>query len=461
MASTKDMTQGKPAKLILTFAFPLLLSTLFQQFYGMVDTIVVGRGVGVSALAAVGSTGYITFFVLGFITGLTYGFSALFAQRFGANDIDGLRKAIAASLRLSMLLALGITLLSTFGAGALLSLLSTPADIFADAQLYLVVVFAAIPIALLYNLFAAVLRSVGNSRTPLIAMICSSILNIVLDLLFVFSFSWGVFGVALATDIAQALSCFVCYLGIRKSGLVSFRRVDFAMDRTVDGQLLKLGLPTAFMSSITAIGGMLLQGLVNGFGSVYVAGYTAAMKPATFLEQPAAMLGTATSVFVGQNLGAGKPERVRKGVRTAIGMSLLLCTALGLLMYLCRDLLVGLFIRPEDLQAVLPISGTMLTAMSLFLPVLGLLFIFRNALQGMGDAITPMFSGFLELLIRMAVALALTGSLHFLGICIAEVSAWTGAALLLAIAFYIRCAKINKARKPHSLTDSAVADSSN
>lgn len=447
MAGTMDMTQGKPAKLILSFALPLLLSSLFQQLYGMVDTVVVGRGVGVSALAAVGATGALDFFILGFATGLTYGFGTLFAQRFGAGDHAGLRRTAAASLRLSAVIGGVITLLAVVFARPLLNMLRTPSDILDDATLYLSVVFAAIPVALLFNLLATMLRSVGDSKTPLIAMLLSSALNIALDFLFVYAFHMGVLGVAIATDIAQVLSCLVCGIGVYRSGAFVLKREDFAVDRALDWALLKLGIPVACMNSVMAVGGMMLQSVVNGLGSVYVAGYTAAKKLMNFLQQPSLMLGMALGVYAGQNLGAGRVDRLKKGLHSTMLITLGLNAVLSLLMYFGHDALVSLFIQESEAAAVLPVSGMMLKVMSLFMSMLGVIFVYRNTLQGLGDTTTPMISGVLELALRMGAALLLAESLQFMGVCIAEVSAWTGAAILLVIVCYIRIAKLEKAAK--------------
>lgn len=454
MARTMDMTHGRPARLILTFALPMLLSSMFQQFYGMVDTIVVGRGVGVNALAAVGATTSLNFFIIGFTSGLTYGFGMLFAQRFGAGDHDGLRRAAASSLSLSLLIGAVVTLLSVFGANLMLTVLKTPEDIFADAALYITIIFAAIPVTILFNLLSAMLRSVGDSKTPLIAMLLSSALNIALDLLFVYSLHMGILGVAIATDLAQILSCAVCWLGVQKTGAFVLTRTDFSHNHTLSMQLLRLGIPVACMNSITAVGGMLLQTVVNGFGSTYVAGYTAAKKLMNFLEEPGVMLGWALSVYTGQNLGAQRVDRIKNGTRAAILIALILNGAMALIMYFGREPLVRLFVQESEAEAVLPISGMMLTVMSLFMCVLGLLFIYRNALQGLGDTTTPMLSGALELVLRMSLALLLAQRLHFLGVCIAEVGAWTGAAILLCVVYYVRINKMRPTDQKNSYIDS-------
>lgn len=397
MTKTTDMTKGNPAKLILAFAFPMLISTIFQQLYGMIDTAIVGRGVGVSALAAVGSTGSITFLVIGFVSGLAYGFGILFSQRFGAADYESLKQTFAQSILVGAALSVAITALSIAGANALLKWMNTPDDIFSDASLYLITIFAAIPISLFYNLLSTALRAVGDSKTPLVAMIISSFVNIALDFLFVYAFKWGVFGVAIATVIAQGISCLICLRGIVKCDALKLKRKHFRRDQPLAMQLLRLGLPVAFMNSITAIGVMLLQSVVNGFGSLYVAGYTAADKLIIFLEQPGNTLGLAVGVYAGQNLGANRMDRIRKGVNAAIIISLILNASIGLLMYVGRDALVMIFLPAQDAAAVLPISGMLMKTMSLFMCPLGLLFIYRNTLQGMGDTRIPMISGIVEL----------------------------------------------------------------
>lgn len=443
----KDMTVGNPTKLIFSFAVPMLIGNIFQQFYSMVDTIVVGRFVGVKALAAVGVTGSLMFLILGFVMGLTTGFSVIVAQYFGLNDEKQLKKAVAMSVYLSLGLSIIITVISLLLAKPLLMFMNTPSDILDDANLYISIVFAGTIATIFYNLLSSVLRALGDSKTPLMFLIVSSIINIILDLVFVINFSMGVSGVAYATIISQAVSCVLCFIYIKKRfPILNLDRSDWRIDKNTITKLLNIGVPTAFQSSVTAIGVMVIQAAVNNFGSIIVAAYTAASKVEQLATQPALTFGLAMATYTGQNLGAGKIERIRTGIKKCVILSVVFCIVACVLVIIFGRGLTRLFVSgsPDEVLQVIEASQTYLNIVSVFFWILGLLFIYRNALQGLGNAKIPLLSGFVELLMRVGVAFTLSNYIGYTGICLASPIAWIGATILLIVAFYKNVNMLNQ-----------------
>lgn len=440
---TKDMTVGSPARLLLAFSIPLLLGNIFQQLYNMVDTIVVGRGIGVSALAAVGSTGSINFLILGFVTGLTQGFSILISHAFGANDYQRMRRVYTMSVFISLITSIVITILSVWGAYWLLDVMNTPADIIDDAVLYIRIIFAGMIITIFFNLYSSVLRALGDSKTPLYAMIVSSIINIVLDILFVVYLHMGVAGAAWATLIAQATSVLFCFLRLRQIDILRPEKADWRYESSITFDLVKLGFPVACMNSVTAAGVMILQLMVNGFGSIYVAAYSAACKIMGVVEQPGVTFGFAMATFVGQNLGAGNIKRIKEGIRKCIMLSLGLYVFIIAALILFGKPLIAMIVTQSETQ-VINIAYEYIFITSLFLGVLALLFIYRSSLQGMGDTVIPMISGGVEFGARILVALFLPALVGFTAIPLAEAAAWVGAEVLLMVFFYRRLRHLGK-----------------
>ncbi|MGI6200011.1 MAG: MATE family efflux transporter [Christensenellales bacterium] len=436
----KDMTQGKPARLILSFALPLMLGNICQQFYTLVDTAVVGQFVGVEALASLGAADWLNWLVLGVMTGFTQGCGILMAQRFGAGDHQGLRRSVAMSVGLSAVIAVAMTLLSQLACLPVLRLLNTPENILGNAILYLRIMFGGIAVVTLYNLLAAILRALGDSRTPLYAMLVASVVNIVLDLIFVVPFKWGVAGAAAATVIAQACASLFCLRAVLRIRILKMQREDFAPDRALAGRLVRLGAPLAFQNAIISVGGLVVQYVINGFGFIMVAGFTATNKLYGILELAAISYGYAVATFVGQNLGAGKIDRIRHGMRSGLVMALATSAVIGAAMLLVGRGVLSIFVsgEPDVVGQVLDVAYHYLSLMSVMLPVLYLLHLYRSALQGMGDTVMPMLSGIAELVMRIAAALALPLLMGAEGIYYAEVLAWLGAAVLLAAAYYRR-----------------------
>lgn len=440
MENTRDMTKGSPARLLFFFAIPLMLGNLFQQLYTMVDTIIVGQGVGVQALASLGAADWLNWLFQGIATGLTQGFSILFAQFYGARNEEALKKSIGNSIVLTLAAAVLLTAAGEILLTSILNLLKTPQDIYGGASIYLRIMFGGIPVVLFYNLEAALLRALGDSKSPLIAMVVAACTNIVLDLLFVMAFHWGIPGAAAATIIAQCVSLLYCFAVIRKISIVRPDREDFRLGRSLCRQLLGLGILVMFQNTVISVGGMVVQSVINGFGFLFVAGFTATNKLYGLLETAAISFGFSITTFVAQNMGAGNYGRIRKGMRSGAAMALLTSVAVSAVMLLFGRQILSLFISADAGQAdeVLYIAFHYLTIMSIFLAVLYALHAYRCALQGLGDTVTPMVSGIAEFVMRVLAALLLPRVMGQEGIYYAEILAWIGAAAILVTAYYRR-----------------------
>lgn len=431
----RDMTKGNPAKLIFFFSVPMLLGNLFQQMYSMVDSIIVGKGIGVKALAAVGAVTSLDWAILGFSVGLTQGFAILIAQSFGAEDFVRLRRVLTQSVLLTAGIGLVMTAASILGAMPLLKLLNTPGDIIEDAHRYIVTIFAGILISVFYNLCAGILRALGDSRTPLIAVIFASFINIILDYVFVMVWKVGITGAAYATLTAQLFSLIFCFLQIRRLTILRTEAEEWKPDKGLMGELLKIGVPVGIQNAIISLGTMILQVMVNAYGSLCVAGYTAAIKIFILIEQPLTSYGQAMTTYVGQNFGAGLLPRVRLGLRKCLKISLITCALLMAFIYTCAPFLISIMIDPSELEATAYAKDYLFITMSM-LPWLALLHVYRSSLQGLGNTVVPMISGGLELLARMGFALILPKLMGYAGVCVSEFSAWIAAAILLIWGYY-------------------------
>ena len=444
MQRTKNMTEGKPFALILTFALPLMAGNVFQQLYTVVDTMVVGKHLGVSALAALGAADWMNWMMLGIVQGFTQGFGILMAQEFGAGQYERLKKVIGGSAVLALLSALLLVALGQLSITPVLGLLQTPGDILGDTSLYLRIMFAGIPIMMAYNLFACILRSLGDGRTPLHAMVVASLTNIALDLLFVMVFQWGIPGAAVATLIAQLVSSLYCLRHILRLELFKLCFGDFRLGKALCGKLLLLGFPMAFQNCIIAVGGMIVQFVVNGFGVIFIAGYTATNKLYGMLEIAATSYGYAMITYVGQNLGAGKSSRIRQGMRSAVAIAIATSVAIALVMLVFGKPILGCFISgtPEEAAVAMDAAYAYLAILSLCLPILYILHVTRSAIQGMGNTLLPMASGIAEFVMRTAIALLLPLVIQETGIYIAEVAAWARADLVLVISYFALARKL-------------------
>ena len=431
------MTQGSPVRLIMLVALPLMLGNVCQQLYTVVDAAVVGRGIGMDALAALGSSDWLHWMWLSIVQGLAQGFAIPIAQAFGAKDYAALRRCVGGATSLSALLAALLTAAALFAIRPVLAMLGTPAEIMPTGAAYLTVLFAGLPIVMAYNLMAGILRGFGDARSPLMAMVLSSAVNIVLDILFVMKLSLGVTGAAAATVIAQGCSAAFCLLRLRGLSFLRLERADFRLTRPQAASLLKLGVPVSLQNALISIGGMIVQTVVNPMGVAFIAGYTATNKLYGLLELAAVSYGYAMSTYAGQNLGARKPERIRRGVRAGLVTGALTAAGIALLMFALGRRILGLFIDPSAPGEAMRVACEYLYTMSALLPILYVLYVIRSTLQGMGDTFTPMLSGMAEFVMRTGSALLLPRWIGYRGVFVAEVLAWTGADVIL-IAGYLR-----------------------
>lgn len=440
---TKDMTTGNPVKLILLFSIPLLIGNIFQQFYSMVDTIIVGRFIGVDALAAVGSTGSMSFLINGFVVGLTSGFAVLVSQKFGAKDEEGLKKAVASALVLSLIATGVVTLVSVLLAKPMLHLMNTPDNIIDDANAYIIIIYAGTIATVVYNIIAGILRALGDSKTPLYFLIVASILNIVLDIIFIVNFSMGVAGAAWATIISQGVSGLLCIIyTYKKYKILRLKKEDFKVKSRVYKKHLKIGIPMALQFSITAIGIMTVQGALNVFGSSAIAAYTAASKVLQIVMQPAITFGVTMATYCGQNLGAKNYIRIKEGVKKCTEISVITSIIAGIILVFGGKFFVGLFIENPD-ASILAYAQECLNYSAIFFIPLGLIFIYRNALQGMGESFVPMMAGAFELIARAVVAFTLPSFIGYTGICLADPVAWLSAAIPLGIYYFKKMKSID------------------
>lgn len=440
---TRDMTTGSPLARILAFCAPLLVGNLFQQFYNLADSLIVGRLLGVNAFAAVGSTGALNFLVLGFALGICSGFAIPIAQSFGAGDQDAVRGRAGQLVWLGLIFSLGLTVLTYFATDDILRLIKTPAEIFDDAYTYIFIVFMGSGATILYNLSSGVLRALGDSRTPLLFLIAAVIVNVVLDILFMATFGMGVEGAALATVISQAASGLACLLYIRtRVPALHLSGSHLRPNLRRMGYIASIGVPMGLQFSITAVGSIILQSAVNSLGAGAVAAVSAGAKVHNIMAAPMETAGITMATYCGQNLGAGKPERIRKGVMAitwvTIGYALL---AFGV-NYFAGTSIACLFMDASE-TAILAQVHRYLTINGAAYPLLVLIFIFRNSLQGMGYSSSAMFAGLAELVARAIVAFGFVGRFAFGAVCFANPLAWLFADLILLPLYALKLRRLD------------------
>ena len=438
-SNIKNMTQGKPGRLIFTFAIPLMAGNIFQQLYTVVDTMVVGKFLGVDALAALGAADWLNWMMLGIVQGFTQGFAIKMAQDFGAGNHTSLRKTIGNSAVLVVLFSILLVIAGQLSAKPILQVLHTPTEILADSLLYVRVMFLGTPIVMAYNLLACILRSLGDSKTPLYAMIIASITNIVLDVLFVFGFKWGIGGAAAATLIAQVISSVYCYYHLKKIEMVKLAKTDWQLNGALMGRLLYLGFPMAFQNAIIAVGGMVVQFVVNGFGVIFIAGFTATNKLYGLLEIAATSYGYAVVTYVGQNLGAKELNRISQGMKASLLIAGITSVVIAGIMLVFGRVILSCFISgtPAEVEEAMQIAYFYLAVMSVSLPILYLLHVVRSGIQGLGNTLLPMLSGVAEFVMRVGSALILPAIVGEIGIFFAETAAWLGADIVLVISYFV------------------------
>ena len=434
---TKDMTKGSPWRLIFFFTVPVLLGNIFQQLYSMVDTIIVGRFVSVQALAAVGATGSISFLVIGFATGITSGFGIVIAQKFGAGDEKAVRRSVGVSIVLCIIITIILTILSLTTSRFVLELMNTPDDIINDAVIYINIIYAGIFATIYYNMVASILRALGDSKTPLYFLMLSSILNVVLDLVLIINFHMGVAGAGIATVFSQFVSAVLCTIyTIKRYPILKLKKSDFRVNKTWAWAHLRVGLPMALQFSVTAVGVMVLQSALNVFGSEVIASFTAASKVETLVTQTMNSLGTTMATFCGQNLGAGKWRRIKKGMQVGMIFSAGCVLIAALINFTLGTAATRLFMTdPSD--EIIGYARTYLYITTLFYPFLAAIYLFRNSLQGMGDAMIPMIGGVAELISRLGVAVILPIFIGYIGVCLASPAAWFVTGMILTVRYIL------------------------
>lgn len=438
----KDLTTGSPFKLILGFALPLLAGMLFQQLYNFVDTMIVGRFLGVTALAGVGATGSINFLVLGFCMGVCSGFAIPVAQRFGAKEESQMREFIGNGAWLGGAFAVVITVMTVVYCRDILTLMNTPEDCLEEAYQYIVVIFAGIPFTVLYNLLSGYLRSLGDSRTPLFFLILSSVLNVVLDLTLILVFHLGVLGASLATVISQGISGLLCLLWIiKRFPILHVTREEWRIRPQRMAELCVYGVPMGLQYSITAIGSVILQVAVNSLGSLAVAAVTAGSKVINFLSCPFDALGSTMATYGAQNVGAGRYDRLNRGLFAASATGIAYSAAALIVAWFFGRGLTSLFITGESGQQLIELAQQYLVMNVLFYPLLTLVNVVRFMIQGMGFSMFAILAGVMEMFARGFVGVFLVPRLGFLGASLGGPLAWVFADAFLLPA-YFRCRRM-------------------
>lgn len=432
MTQTGNLTTGKVPDVLLRFFFPMLFTNLLQQIYTFADTVIVGKGLGDDALAAVGNMSVLILLIVGFLQGIANGFSVIIGQCCGSENRTELHQSVAASIKLSGLLSILLTVLSVTMLPAALRAMQTSEQILQDSLQYGYILFGGLVITMAYHLCSCILRALGDSRTPFLAIVISSALNILLDYLLIFVVKTGVEGAAVATVFSQAVSTLICILRIRQSGSLRLTSDDFKGRLSLSLALIKNGVPMACMNSVTAAGCIIVQSYVNTLGVVYTSAYSVCTKYVNLFMLPSLTAGFAVSAFTSQNYGAKKYARIREGVRVGLIIGLVSYVLCGAIMVCMPETLAGIMLNGA--QPIALASGFLRICGSMFF-VLNFLFIFRSAVQGMGKPLIPMCSGILEMLLRVLIIVLFLPRISFQATACAEVAAWAGA-LALNIAAY-------------------------
>ncbi|GEP19660.1 MATE family efflux transporter [Pediococcus argentinicus] len=425
------LTKGSPIKGIILFSIPLLLGNIFQQIYTISDTLIVGRVVGVQALAAVGATGGLTFLIIGFAQGMTTGLSIITAQHFGAGDVRKVKESFATSIIICLITTVILTILSVALTRPLLVLMQTPSSLLSGAETFLTIIFAGLGATMFFNLFSNMLRSLGNSRAPLVFLAIACVINVVLDLLLIIQFHMGIAGAGVATVAAQLFSCLLCWWYIKRSvRYLSLSWSDMHTSMAEIQEQIKIGLPMGFQASIIAIGSIILQVSLNELGPQSIAAYTAAGKVDQIAVQPMMSMGITMATFTAQNYGAKYYNRILKGIRQCLTTSISYSVIVGVLIVLNSRFLVNLFIGNSE-QHITNLAHQYFIIVSSSYFLLAMLFVIRYTLQGFGKSMAPTMAGIAELISRVVVGIAIVPMFGFLGACFANPLAWIGSNLVL------------------------------
>lgn len=430
---TKDLTVGNPFALLLGFSVPLMIGNIFQQLYTFADALIIGQKVGPFAMAAISSTEWITFIMFSVIGGITQGCSVIISGFFGRHDEEGLEKSIYSTYIISLVAALLFTVLGQILIRPTLVLLRTPTEIIDLSAHYLRILFLGIPVTVLYNMLAAIMRALGNSRQPLYAMVIASLSNVILDLLFIVCLDMGVAGAAIATVIGQGVACLYCIAIIKKIELYSLQPTNRLFSKTIATDQIKLGLPMGIQSIITAIGGLFVQAIANGFGIIFVTGYAAANKLYALLEIAATSYAQGTLTYTAQNNGTRNTMRIKAGLGASLAIGGLTAVIMSCIMLFAGKPILGLFITTSemDMTVAISIGYSFLRILAFGFPLLYVLYIVRACVQGLGDSFFPMLSSFVQVIMRVGCALFLTKVINHSGIFWGELCAWIGADIFL------------------------------
>lgn len=437
-----DLTEGSILGGIVAYALPVIAGNMLQQLYNVADTLIVGKTLGVVRLAAVGTTGSMNFLMMGFVMGMTGGCAVLTSQARGAGNETGVRRTAAAHMAIAAALTAVMTAVFLLSAEPLLRIMNTTQDIFSYADSYITIIYAGIGASMLYNLLSATLSAIGDSRTPLMFLLFSSLLNIALDLVFIISFGWDVEGAAAATVVSQLVSGLLClwYVCRREPQLIPYRE-DWHGLMPIIRRELRVGIPMGFQFTIIALGMMVLQSVLNGFGAEAVAAYTVGGKIHELMQNPLAAMSVVMATFAGQNMGACKYVRIVEGVQKCAVLSFLTACLIGGGVFLVRDQAVSLFLPGEE-PAVSAYAHQFMNWECPTLSTLGLLSVYRGAIQGLGDGMTVMLGGVFELAMRTVIPILTSGVLGFLSVCVAGPAAWTSSAVLMIAVFYYRLSRL-------------------
>ena len=434
---TKDMTKGSPMKLILGFSIPLFFGFLFQQFYSLVDTVIVGRFLGTENLAAVGATGSINFLIIGFCMGVCSGFSIPVSHKFGAGDDTGLRKVVANCVWLASGFAVVLTVVTAMLARQILVWMKTPENIIDRSYSYIWVIFLGIPVTFLYNMTSGVIRALGDSKTPVIFLVMSSFLNVGLDLFLITVCGLGVAGAAYATVLSQLLSAVICivYL-VKKRRLLGLSGMGLKPDRHFVLLIMKTGFPAAFQSCMISLGGMSVQRLVNSYGASVMAAYVAANRIDSMAIQIIVSIGTALSVFTGQNMGQDNFGRIHEGLKKTLGMMLAASSMMAVLVFAFRRELMGIFLDPSESAQAVGIGAVYLSVIGAAYLIAGVMQSYQNVIRGAGDVNTCMVAGLTELAGRIVFAYLLSSVIGVTGIWIATPLSWGCGCVIPVVRYY-------------------------
>ncbi len=447
MATSKEMTEGKALPLIFNFTLPLLLGNLLQQTYSLVDAAIVGKFLGIHALASVGASTSVVFLILGFCNGCCGGFGIPVAQKFGARDYSTMRRYVAVSLQLAAVMSVVLAVVTSILCAGILKRMSTPDVIFDGAYYYLLITFIGIPCTFFYNLLSSIIRALGDSKTPFWFLLLSTVLNILLDLFCILVLDWGVAGAALATVFSQGVSAILCYLYMmRRFEILKMTIAERKFNGALAKRLMYIGVPMGLQFSITAIGSIMLQSANNALGTACVAAFTAAMRIKMVFLCALESLGMAMATYSGQNYGAGKPERIWLGVKaSALMMMIYWAFTFCILMFGAKAFAL-LFIEPIELE-ILDNTELFLHISVSFFPVLGLLCILRYTIQGVGFTNLAMLSGVSEMIARVLVSLFAVPSFGYVAVCFGDPTAWVFAVAFLIPAFIYVYRRILRMKK--------------